>query len=254
MPLVQMQFIQIIDLASCNRRQVAYRQVAVTAFILASLPCWFVGCRQSDEVRVQSVPKQPATPAETAPATPPLAETQPLEARMMAAIVRGGDQDWFFKLLGEPAQVGQSADKFKELLSSLKINEQGKPAWDLPDGWTQLPAGGIRLATIHVTDDPHSPSISVVGLAAGQDTLDNVNRWRNQLQLEPLTAAELAESVEKIDVAGELQVELYDLAGNVDTENPMVGPFASAAGMPNPHNRRRSGINGRVIVRRWPAS
>lgn len=201
------------------------------AWILLALGS--VGCTGREEIRVFDIPKQ-AAPNRAVDAGSPHETAAQMPARMVAAIVRGGTQVWFFKMLGRPDQVSGAIDNFRALLQSLTLNERQEPAWKLPEGWTEQTGSGMRLATLRAGPAADSPTVSVVGLAPPQDTLDNVNRWRDQLQQAPWDAAQLAASIEAVP-AGELQVELFDISGTANLADPMVGPFASASGLPNPH-------------------
>lgn len=69
----------------------------------------------------------------------------------------------------------------------------GGLSYSVPEGWTELPASGIRKATLQVTDENGSGEVTVLvfpGDVGG--TLANINRWRGQVQLEPTTEGGLA--------------------------------------------------------------
>jgi hypothetical protein len=70
--------------------------------------------------------------------------------------------------------------------------EPAKPAttltWELPAGWTQAVAGGMRYATLKRTGSEVDVSVVVLPGTAGGE-LANVNRWRGQLGVAPLTDA-----------------------------------------------------------------
>ena len=83
-----------------------------------------------------------------------------------------------------------------------------------PADWQEVPPGSIRIASFKVKGEGTSTAdVSIVPLAgaAGSD-LDNVNRWRQQLGLAPVTAAELAGQAQKRSISGE-SAQLYELAG-----------------------------------------
>lgn len=64
-----------------------------------------------------------------------------------------------------------------------------KLGWDLPKGWSEEPASGMRLATFKPSA-PGKIDVSVIvlpGMAGGE--LGNVNRWRGQIGLGPLDEA-----------------------------------------------------------------
>jgi hypothetical protein len=86
--------------------------------------------------------------------------------------------------------------------------------WIVPAGWEEKPASGMRVASYAVKrPDGRSADISVVAMGGGAGgELDNVNRWRNQIGLDPATEADLA-GLRSIIPAGNRQVVMYELDG-----------------------------------------
>jgi hypothetical protein len=87
-------------------------------------------------------------------------------------------------------------------------------SWTKPEGWNEAPPGQMRAASFNVkADDGKQADVSVIPLpgAAGGD-LANVNRWRGQVGLAPLSAEELAKTAETVEIAGQ-PAQLYDVAG-----------------------------------------
>jgi len=86
--------------------------------------------------------------------------------------------------------------------------------WTLPAGWTEKPAGEMRLASFAAPGkNGQAVDISIVplpGLAGGD--LNNVNRWRGQVGLGPIGADELTKLGESVTV-GDAPAQLYDQAG-----------------------------------------
>ncbi len=65
-------------------------------------------------------------------------------------------------------------------------------AWDLPPGWTPLETSAMRNANFRVAGDEKAECyLSILGGEAGGLT-SNVNRWRSQVALPPLSDAEIA--------------------------------------------------------------
>jgi hypothetical protein len=91
---------------------------------------------------------------------------------------------------------------------------QPRLTWTLPAGWEQVPPGEMRLASFKVKgQDGKQADVSVVplpGMAGGD--LNNVNRWRGQVDLPPVKQEELDALAEKVD-AGGAEAVLYDQAG-----------------------------------------
>ena len=74
------------------------------------------------------------------------------------------------------------------------INESSADlSWMKPEGWTYLPASGMRLCTYIVEETPiEDLDISVTRLpGAVGNMVDNVNRWRGQIQLDPWSVEEV---------------------------------------------------------------
>ena len=62
-------------------------------------------------------------------------------------------------------------------------------AWNVPAGWTQQPGSDMRVATLLPPAAAGKAELSIIQLSgdAGGD-LANVNRWRGQLGLEPVSS------------------------------------------------------------------
>ena len=83
--------------------------------------------------------------------------------------------------------------------------------WEVPAGWTSVPASAMRHASFAAEKDGQKADISVVTFPGeGGSDLDNVNRWRGQIGLAPL------QSIESVVVpvsAGGVQFSMVDMAG-----------------------------------------
>jgi hypothetical protein len=86
--------------------------------------------------------------------------------------------------------------------------------WSLPDGWTTKPAGEMRLASFSAPGkNGNAVDISIVplpGMAGGD--LNNLNRWRGQVGLDPISEDDLSKQGQPVTV-GDSQAVLYDLTG-----------------------------------------
>jgi len=99
-------------------------------------------------------------------------------------------------------------------------------AWTLPPGWREFPGEGLRFATLVLEpggEDGSRPPLEMrvtpLGMAA-RDPLANVNRWRNQIGLDAISAAELGDVARAIDVDGRT-VHLVDMTGETgELESP----------------------------------
>jgi hypothetical protein len=92
--------------------------------------------------------------------------------------------------------------------------------WKLPAGWQETAPGEMRVASFRVAGEGGKlADVSIVPLPglAGRD-LDNVNRWRGQVGLGPITEQELPKLAESLEIGGQ-PAQLYDQAG----QNPGSG-------------------------------
>jgi hypothetical protein len=81
------------------------------------------------------------------------------------------------------------------------------PKFTAPSDWRALPAGGLRKAAYAVGDEQHGALFTLINFPAVEgpmisDPLQNVNRWRGEVGLEPVKADELPKVTESIDVDG----------------------------------------------------
>lgn len=144
--------------------------------------CWLlVGCdRQDQQIRVYRAPKQP--PPATQLAAPPLAKSE--------------------------------AD-------APSAESESPIAWTVPEGWEKLPAQQMRFAAFRVSQEHPDVVLTVIPLGpeAGE-LLPNVNRWRQQLGLPPVSQQDLDKMVRRKQVDG-LPVDLVDLSGPATANPPM---------------------------------
>jgi hypothetical protein len=86
--------------------------------------------------------------------------------------------------------------------------------WVVPRGWEQLPATAMRIGNFRVTGEGGGTAeVSIVPLSgpAGGD-LANINRWRGQIELPPLSESDLSAQVHSIKAAGRA-MRLVDFVG-----------------------------------------
>ena len=108
--------------------------------------------------------------------------------------------------------IAYSAPKEKPAAVSAETAPAEKTLWKTPAGWQQLPSTEIRLGNFMVKDAAGKKAEIVVTSFPGNvgTELDNVNRWRNQLGLDPVSPELIkAESVEIGGASG----KLYDFTG-----------------------------------------
>ena len=86
----------------------------------------------------------------------------------------------------------------------------GEPKWTVPEGWKKTAGNEFSLAAFAVSDG--TMSIKTTVSRAGGDLLQNLNRWRGQLGLEPWSRDEMTKSAKVLSVDGS-DGTLVDLIG-----------------------------------------
>jgi hypothetical protein len=100
----------------------------------------------------------------------------------------------------------------KEAAPALPPGRSGDPAapshkeieWKLPAGWQEQPPSSMRLGSFRVAGGSGGTAdVSVIALSgmAGGD-LANINRWRGQIELDPISEQDLAKNSRTISPAG----------------------------------------------------
>ena len=85
--------------------------------------------------------------------------------------------------------------------------------WEIPKGWEQVPPSSMRYASFSAGENQNKIDISIVSFPGeGGSDADNVNRWRQQLQLPPMSAAAIATQVAPLK-AEETSFATIDIAG-----------------------------------------
>jgi hypothetical protein len=81
--------------------------------------------------------------------------------------------------------------------------EAGQVRYDVPEGWEDFPASGIRKANLKVSDADGGAELTVLafpGDVGGR--LANITRWRGQIGLDPVGAEELPAFTESYTISG----------------------------------------------------
>ena len=175
-------------------------------------------------------------------------------SRILGVIQHRDDMAWFYKMTGDADLVEQQKPAFVEFLKSLKfqampalgnagempstlppghpaigdmttpaaasgpISHEGQPNWQVPAGWQEVSAGQFLVAKFNIAGDGGASSAVNVSMSAGDGggLAANVNRWRGQLGLAPITDI----LTTPIDVAGG-KAQLVDMSGtNTQTGQP----------------------------------
>jgi hypothetical protein len=188
------------------------------------------GCSRSrDRIESYEVPRTTVTKADESSGPD----------RMLGAIIPLTSQGWFFKVAGPADEVEKVASQLDQLVRSVQLSDDANSAgdrltWKLPEGWTERPETGMRMATFVAPEAPQLDiSLTALPMLANDKTdyvLQNVLRWRAQMKLPPISAIDLPESTEQFRV-GQLQVTWVDLRGHFEGSGPMA---RSGGGGPAP--------------------
>ena len=98
-------------------------------------------------------------------------------------------------------------------------------AWTAPEHWVAKPASAMRKGTFTITDEAGATadlSITAFPGNVGGD-LANINRWRGQIQLPPIAAAELAAATSTVESQGLKLTVVYFTGGPAATLQRVLG-------------------------------
>ena len=86
--------------------------------------------------------------------------------------------------------------------------------WTAPAAWTAKPLGAMRKGSYTLKGAGGKADLSITAFPGATGGLEaNLNRWRGQVGLAPLSPAEVVAATEKFESSG-LQVIVVDYAGN----------------------------------------
>ncbi len=105
--------------------------------------------------------------------------------------------------------------------------------WTVPPGWKDKGASGMRAGSFAVDGSGgQSADVSVIALSswAGRE-LENVNRWRAQVGLQPIAESELPANTTTIEIGG-APGQLFEFAGTPVDQDKKVRILAAALPLP----------------------
>jgi hypothetical protein len=194
--------------------------VAGVCVAIGVLPYLFTG--ETTQIISYTAPKEPArnAPPEPLPMGKP--------GRLWGAIVPLKSDLWFFKITGPSADVARREADLRDFVQTVSF-PNGEPKWTLPADWTERPGNEFRFVTIVLPAEKAPLELTVSRLGRGDNPLDeqllaNVNRWRGQVSLPPITLEELASSTERLEVAG-VEATIVSLDGVLKPNSMGRGPF-----------------------------
>lgn len=160
------------------------------------------------------------------------------DGRILGGIASNDANTYFFKMRGNAALVESEKEDFVNWVKSVHVpagdesaaapvaaaappvqaetgvDAQPQIGWTVPAGWTSTPPSAMRYASFTVAGqngETADVSVSVLGGEAGGD-LANVNRWRGQVGLEPVTDGDLKGLVTLVSAGGG-DIMTVDMAG-----------------------------------------
>lgn len=166
------------------------------------------------------------------PATP----DKPAQS-ILIALAEMPDHTWFFKLQGAAEKVAAQKPKFEAFVQSLRFAGRepttaptsapaehsvadATPKWNVPSAWKLQPEKPMRFATYRTSADANGPEVIISRFpAAFGNILDNINRWRGQVGLPPVTGETGAPPLHL--TVGATQADVYDFTGPASTASPV---------------------------------
>jgi len=179
----------------------------------------------------------------------PVLQDEKSKGRVIVAMLPHDGKTWFFKMSGEDESVRAQKPAFLEFLKSVEFRPGhadlnpgrftstnvkripgsqreespgvgARPQWQVPSGWQEVPPTQMLLAKFVMPDKEQPKAEITVSVFPGDagGVLQNVNRWRRQIRLEPVQE----DSLEKMTTSLELpegKAILVDLTG----QNPTNG-------------------------------
>ena len=129
--------------------------------------------------------------------------------RLLAAIVPHIDRVWFFTLKGPQPVIAAQKSNFEQFIHSIQFPASPAPSaspaavgatgerfhlsgWKTPEGWKEQPgSNAMRVTSFRVGSGEQTAEVIVSRIPQGQSgsLVDNVNRWRAQVGLGPVSSA-----------------------------------------------------------------
>jgi hypothetical protein len=154
------------------------------------------------------------------------------DGRIIAAMTSAGGSTLFFKIRGNAtltesqksdfikwveaicnAQGGNKSPKTANAMPSEEHSSNSQIKWQTPTGWSEIPPSAMRYASFSAGANDNKVEISIVTFSGeGGSDADNVNRWRQQIGLQPMTPADVATQVEPMKGDGGA-FSIVDIAG-----------------------------------------
>jgi len=214
----------------------------------------FLGCSKEYHARYYDAPKiesefvkgREPKPRQAAPPMMGGSRIPLAERRILGAIIPDNDNVYFVKAKDRTDQLASAESAFRTVVETFAIDPPtGFPKFSLPSGWSlnlldnanagiglaemiaeinyEAPAGRIRF-TVSKYDKPSETA------AWENYLLNQINRWRGQLELAPTTVSNLLSELPTIPREGAaLPAYLFDAKGGGASGATVSGPGAVEA-------------------------
>ena len=162
--------------------------------------------------------------------------------RMLAAIIFRSTAAWFFKIVGDDSVIAGHKPALVELIKSVRFVPTSSPTeateaaappdvtWTVPPEWqANRKPGQFLLASFRAQRGRQSAQVTVSRF--GGDVgglLANINRWRGQMKLGPLTHPH-QQSMERLPI-GRNEGNLIELVGSQLPQKRMLVAMVSHTG------------------------
>ena len=160
--------------------------------------------------------------------TPPTTtETKPAAAATQPPVLPPGHPDVSGQKPALPAGHPDISMDAQQLPHGAAAGDATNPKWVVPQDWKPSKQSSVRRASFVVTGaDNQAAEISVTvfpGDVGG--LLANVNRWRGQIELEPITGEQVADLTKKLDVNG-VAATVVDFANDATGKQMVVATIS----------------------------
>jgi hypothetical protein len=124
---------------------------------------------------------------------------------------------------GRPQAVGRRVKPLEAFAATLKMPaDEGMPTYDLPAGWVHTQSSN-QFALVSIRTGHRYTPLPMDVSKAGGELADNVNRWRDQVGLQRLSADEIPGSLREITIGDGPKAYWVDVTGPGGGSKP---PFA----------------------------
>jgi hypothetical protein len=142
--------------------------------------------------------------------------SHPFVAWVAAALLAGAwrvdanDQIQVYTVPKEHPAIQSAQPQMAAGAAGIPVNS-APVRWTTPAGWREMPPDGIRLGSFVVQGQGGKAEVAITSFPGSVGTeLDNVNRWRGELQLAPIGESELSAQAVTVDSC---EGKLFDMAG-----------------------------------------